>query len=104
MNSDLVDIVLRTSALFPDMYQLAAGHQHQVQVSDGLMAVPDGAGRSGGILHKVQLIHFVTMSRVLKIRLVTLADIEDIQRFQPGDFRKRFAHSKTTLYSISLQS
>jgi hypothetical protein len=42
------------------------------------MTVAYGAGSAGGVLHKIEFIHFVTVSRVLKIGLMTIAHIEDI--------------------------
>ena len=92
MNRDLINVLFRTRTLFPHMDELAAGDQNQVQVADRLVAVTYGAGSTRRILYEVQFIPLMAMSRVLKKGLMTLADIENVQGLQTGDFSKRFTH------------
>ena len=78
MNSNLIHLVLRTSALIPYVYQFATRHEHQIQVSYRLAAITNGAHYTRGVLHKIEFVLFVAMSRIVKNGLVAFAYIEDI--------------------------
>ena len=78
MDSNLIHLVLRTSALIPYVYQFATRHEHQIQVSYRLTAIANRAHYARSVLHKIEFILFVAMSRIVKNGLVALAYIEDI--------------------------
>ena len=82
----LVNVMLRTHTLVPDVHEFAACDKHKIQITNCFAAVTDGTNHTRCILHEVQLIHLMAVRRILKKGLDAFADIEDVKRLKTAYF------------------
>ena len=73
-----MDIVTMTLVLFPNMFQVWACDEYQVNVADDFAVIANHAAGSCCVLQKVQLHHIVTVYGVVEFFFVTVCHIHEI--------------------------
>ena len=75
-------------ALLPDVLEVLAGDQDQVQRTDFLYIVAHDTAYALPVLDKIQFVFTVLMQRVVENILMPLHDVEAVPLGEAGDFRK----------------
>ena len=88
----LPDIATFTGSVLPYVLEILRTYQHEIEVSDGLHAVPDDSLYAAPVLHEIQLEFPVAVQRICELGLVPLDDVETVHIGEVGDFCEYFAH------------
>ena len=100
LDRDLADVFGRAAALLPDVFEVLAGDEDQVQVGGLLHAVADDAAQALPVLDEVELVFPVLVQRVGELALVPLDDVETVAVGNRSNLPENVCHNATKVINF----